>query len=105
MVIIIAAGVGAAVLLFLLSLIVCCCVWRCRRRTWKADFVRSNHSADHKPSSSADIELGKVTYKQTQPTSKGMLVCLLNQVSLATILCYMKFFCQLCGECLVSVHT
>lgn len=72
MVIIIACGAGGGVLLFLLLVLIVCCVWRRRRRTWKADFVSTNHSANYKSSSAADIELGKVTYKQTQPGAKGM---------------------------------
>ena len=74
-IIIIACGVGGAVLVFLVLVLVICCVWRHRQRTRKADFVVNNHSANHKSSPSADIELGKVTYKESQPSSKGVYVC------------------------------
>ena len=71
MVIIIACGAGGGVLLFLLLVLIACCVWRRWRRTQKANFVSTNHSAKHKSSSAADIELGKVTYRPTQPGAKG----------------------------------
>ena len=72
MIIIIACAAGGGLLLILLLVLIACCVWRRRRRTWKANFVSTNYSVNHKSSSAADIELGKVTYKQTQPGAKGM---------------------------------
>ena len=73
-VIIVCGAVGGVIVFVLLVLIICYCAWRRRKRTWKAEFVTTNRSADYKPRSSADIELGEAKWKQSHPSAKGVCV-------------------------------
>ena len=90
-IIIVCGALGGVIVFVLLVLIICYCAWRRRNRTWKADFVTVNRSADYKPRSSGDIELGEAKWNQSHSSGKG--VC-------ALVLVYVCMWCACVHVCI-----